>query len=426
MAAILGSGHGLAAGTSITAKEASQYFQQADALTRADGGRLWGISLGGGLLLADPETRVAYANQPDPQGRLMRVGPVLRGEISTDVNLANTALDWAGARWSMILVPLPEDRFVRATLIAHELWHRVQDRLGLPSSAATNNHLDTRDGRYWLQLEWRALAAALAAQGPDRARAMTDAVLFRAQRRALFPQAAGQENGMEMHEGLAEYTGVRLSGAPDPARFVIDHELKDAPQKESFVRSFAYANGPAYGLLLDDTGSDWRKEVSPETDMGALLLRRHGLTLPADLQGTATRRAPAYGATSLAAQEDARAEVRRKVNQDYRARLVEGPLVKLPLRNMKIEFDPGNLVPLESLGTVYPHLRVVDDWGVLSVTEHGALISADFTQVALPGPATVASESITGEGWKLELKPGWSADPGPRKGDLQLRRAPGR
>ena len=408
----------------LSSKEALQYFQEVDAITRADRGQLWGVSLGGGLLLVDPETRVAYANQPDTQGRLQRVGPVLRGEIPTDINLANTALDWAGAKWSMILLPLPEDRAARARLIVHELWHRVQDRIGLPSSAAGNHHLDTRDGRYWLQLEWRALASALAKSGDKQREAEMDAALFRAQRRALFPGAAAEENAMEMHEGLAEYTGVKLSGAPNLAQFAIDTDLNDAPKKESFVRSFAYATGPAYGLLLDETGPEWRKGLQPTTDLAALLLSRVKRSLPSNLAGEAARRAAVYDGAGLAVGEDEREKVRRAVVDGYRARLVDGPILKLPLRNMKMEFDPGTLIPLDSLGTIYPHIRVVDDWGVLEVTKNGALLDSGFRQATVSHPTEVADEKLSGDGWTLQLNPGWKAAPGERKGDFTLHGPP--
>lgn len=412
----------LPAAAPLSSGMALQYFQEADAITRADRGRLWGVSLGGGLLLVDPETRLAYANQPDPQGRLRRVGPVLRGEIPTDVNLANTALAWAGGKWSMILLPLPEDRVARARLIVHELWHGVQDQLGLPSSAATNHHLDTREGRYWLQLEWRALARALAEPGSKRAAATIDAALFRAQRRALFPGAAVEENAMEMHEGMAEYTGIKLSGATDPARFVIETNLQEAPETESFVRSFAYATGPAYGLLLDETGLVWRKGLQPSSDLGALLLRRANLTLPPDLSAAAARRAVSYDSADLAAREQAREKARRAVLDEYRAKLVDGPVLKLPLHNMKMEFDPGNLVPLESAGTVYPHIRIVDDWGILTVKKQGALLKADFSEASVTPPAKLDTQPFTGDDWTLELKPGWELAPGSRKGDFQLRK----
>ncbi|MEO7165731.1 MAG: hypothetical protein ABI787_06420 [Spartobacteria bacterium] len=417
---------GLAGSRSVTAsalsaRAALPYFQEADTISRADDGRLWGITLGGPLLLVDPETRIVLANQPDTQGRLMRDGPLLRGKLPTDILLANSAVEWSQTKWAMIMLPLPEDRYSRATLMVHELWHRVQDELGLPSSDAQNNHLDTRDGRYWIQLEWRALAAALATEGPKRAAAITDAATFREQRRLLFPGAAAQENAMEMHEGLAEYTGVKLSGAPDLARFVIEGDLRAAPAKETFVRSFAYANGPAYGILLDTIGKEWRKGLKPTTDFAALLLDRAGLALPSDVSAAAKKRAPAYNAAALATEEDAREKKQRAKTQAYRARLVDGPVLKLPLRNMKMEFDPGNLVPLDSLGAVYPQIRIVDDWGVLTVSSQGALLSAGFSEATVAQPTETKAPALTGDGWTLELKPGWSVAPGSRKGDSQLR-----
>ncbi len=417
---VLGNCPYLAAAEAITGREALQYFQEVDAITRADGGALWGVSLGGGLLLVDPTTRIAYANQPDPQGRLARVGPVLRGEIPMDVNLANTALDWAGGKWSMILLPLPPEREKRATLLLHELWHRMQDQIGLPATAAANHHLDTRDGRYWLQLEWRALAAALAAEAADRTRAITDAILFRERRRAIFPGAAVEENAMEMHEGLAEYTGVKLSGAPDLAQCVIEGELKEAPGKETFVRSFAYANGPAYGLLLDAAGASWRERLDPKTDLAAALLQAAQIKLPSNVPDAAEERARNYDSARLAAQENEREKTRRTLAAGYRARLVEGAVLKIPLRQMSMQFDPGNLVPLESLGTVYPNIRVVDDWGILTVTSGGALLRADFSQITLSQPTNRTPPALAGEGWTLELKPGWSIAPGKRKGDFIL------
>lgn len=405
----------LAAENRMSPAKALQYFQEADAASRADGGRLWGVPLGGGLLLVNPKTRIAYANQPDPQGRLGRSGQVLAGKIETDVNLANTALEWAGAQWSMILTPLPEDRFARTALIMHELWHGVQEKLGLPSASAQNHHLDTRDGRYWLQLEWRALATALAAEGQKRASAITDAVLFRGQRRALFPGSAADENAMEMDEGLAEYTGVKLCGAPDLAQFVIDGDLKNAPARQTFVRSFAYANGPAYGLLLDASKVDWRKNPKPTTDLAGLLLKSEGLTLPHDIAAAAKDRARNYDAEDLGKKEDAREAIHQKVVSNYRSRLVDGPVLHLPLRHMRMEFDPGNLVPLDSLGTVYPHIRIVDDWGILEVKNEGALLSGDFKRATVP---------LAGMGWALELKPGWSRVPGARSGDSEIRPSP--
>jgi hypothetical protein len=372
--------------------------------------------------LVDPQTRSIFANRADPEKQLKAEGEIFVGKLPEKINIANTAVEWAGTKWTMIMLRLPEEKQRRASLIAHEMWHRIQDDLGFPPSGAANDHLDTRDGRYWLELEWRALAAALQATGPARKKAARDAALFRARRRELFPNAAKTEHEMELNEGLAEYTGVKLSGAPDPARFVVEHELTEAPAKSTFVRSFAYATGPAYGLLLDDTGGDWRQSLrATRADLAELLLARAKIKLPDKIEAAANDRAKKYRSVELAAAEDRREHARRDLVKDYRARLVDGPVLVIPLLKMNMQFDPGNLVPLDSLGTVYPNIRIVDDWGILTVSKGGALLSADFSRIAVPAPKSTAGKPIEGDGWKLELKSGWTILSADRRGDFAVR-----
>jgi hypothetical protein len=63
----------------------------------------------------------------------------------------------------------------------------VQPKLGLAvlGKSQLNEHLDTVDGRYWMRLEWRALARALRESGPQRNAAVSDALAFRQARRTL-------------------------------------------------------------------------------------------------------------------------------------------------------------------------------------------------------------------------------------------------
>lgn len=88
---------------------------------------------------------------------------------------------------------------------------------------------------------------------------------------------------------------------------------------------------------------------------------------------------------------------------------------------MNMQFDPGDLMPLDALGTVCPGIRVVDQWGILSVSQNGALMSSDFTSMTLPVPAEVVPPLIKGDGWNLKLNAGWSIGPGEREGDLRVR-----
>jgi len=397
---------------------AADYLREAEVVCRADDGALWGVSLCGPVLLVDPATRAVFANQPDRENQLHAEAGVFTGKLPENINIANTAADWAGVKWTMIMLPLPEERDRRAALFAHEMWHRIQDRLALSASAATNNHLDTRDGRFWLQLEWRALAGALSFSGAEQQNAITDAGLFRARRRKIFPNAPEEESAMELSEGLAEYTGVKLSGSRDLPGFVIEEELKSAPAKPTFVRSFAYATGPAYGLLLDQSlGDRWRTKLRPGDDLATLLLDARRITLPADLESAAQERARNYGSAELALAEDARERKRLDLEQSYRARFVEGSVLTIPLQKMNMQFNPGNLVPLGDRGTVYPTIRIVDVWGVLDVTENGALLSSDFTRVSVPAPQPGRKRATEGDGWKLELTAGWSVTPDQRSGD---------
>jgi hypothetical protein len=303
------------------------------------------------------------------------------------------------------------------------MWHRAQNNIGFPASGAANDHLDSRDGRLWLQLEWRALAKALSSRGEQRRRAIADALLFRAYRRTIFPNAAAQEREMEMHEGLAEYTGVKLAGSPNLNRHLIDQTLKEAPQKQTFVRSFAYASAPAYGVLLDETKADWRKNLKKDDDLANLLRARLRVELPLNLKQAAESRAKDYDGEQLLASEAERENNRRKLLAEYRARLVGGAVLIIPLQKMNMQFNPSNLVPLDLLGTVYPDIRIVDVWGVLTVSNGGALMNPTFSKIYVPAPTDLTRSPIRGDGWALELNAGWTITNDERKGDYVVKKS---
>jgi hypothetical protein len=95
--------------------------------------------------------------------------------------------------------------------------------------------------------------------------------------------------------------------------------------------------------------------------------------------------------------------------------------LQISLEKMNFEFNPGNLQPLDSLGTVYPNLRLVDVWGILTVTQ-GALMNSTFTKVTVTTPGDPSKRPLEGEGWKLEMNPGWTVVDGERPGDFALQK----
>lgn len=405
---------------------ASRYIREADSLCAADAGRLWGRRLDGPLLFADRATHAAVGSRADSAGILKPDGGVYAGTLPASVIPANNALDWGGIRWTMLLWPLPADSTARRVLLLHELWHHVQGELGLPATNPENAHLDSAEPRVWLRLEWRALARALGSEGAERRAAASDALVFRAYRRSLAVGSADSERSLEMHEGLAEYTGVAL-GTPDAAaaRTWARAKLSSAESEKSYVRSFAYASGPAYGLLLDASAPGWRRGLTPARDLGALLARAMGVATPdSGLREEARRRGAAYGGEPLAVEEFTRGVQMEKRQAELQVRYVDGPILLLPLRNGRIGFDPNDVEPLGTFGSIYYGFTAADDWGVLAAPG-GALLAKDRSNLWVPSPVDSARAGrIRGDGWTLDLSPGWHLEPGVRRGDFVLQKGP--
>jgi hypothetical protein len=416
----------LAQEPAIDLAEAGRAFESAKAASVLDAGRLWGIEMYGPIFLVDPETRSVAADRADPQGDLTARDGVWTGTLPESISPANTAIEWAGLEWTMVLWPPPTIPHARNRLLLHEMFHRVQDEIGLAANNPLNAHLDTRDGRIWMRLEMRALAEALSREGDGRRAAIRDALDFRARRRALFPAAGSDEDALERNEGMAEYTGLVLGGLPPAAlahRAAVGLEQQES--RETFSRSFAYATGPAYGVLLDAAERPWRDALVAGATLAELLDAAYATEasrVPAD------GRVAWYNGERVIAIETAREEVRLARDAELRGRFVDGPVLLMePGSEFSFSFDPNDAVNLEGIGTVYGTTRVVDGWGVLEVESGGGLFRRNeegwITGVVVPVPSDPASPPSAGDGWALELAPGWEIVPGDRPGDWAVRAA---
>lgn len=357
-------------------------------------------------MLVNGDTRTIFADRDTGGHDLHRQGDLFTGVLPSDIGIANTSTDWAGQRWTMVQLPLPPDRQQRDELLMHEAFHRIQrDRLP-PPNAPLPDHLDSYDGRVALRLEWRALTRALEARGESRSAAIRAALAFRAWRRERVEGAAAAENALEINEGLAEYTGRRLGDATDPARSVIV-TLTDYDKSDGYVRSFAYASGPAYGLLLDDLAPGWRATLRPDSDLGAILYHAIAATPLPEVASIRDQ----YGYVEISHDERARQEVHDRQAARWMALLVDGPVVRLPLIDMGVTFNPHNLFVLPSNGTVYPTAVIHDRWGTLTVSD-GALVAPDWKTVSVAGPVSFAHGAYRGPGWSLKIATGWALSDG--------------
>jgi hypothetical protein len=406
--------------------QAQAVFREAAQLCGHDGGALWHHSLCGPVLLVDWTDNTAVANRADAQGVLKPQGAVFVGTLPSDFVIASTPIEWAGKRWTELLWPVPDDVAHRRVMLSHELFHRAQIELGMLQHDGGNLHLDTLDGRILLQLEWHALARALSA--PDaatRKAAVSDALLFRHERYRLFPEAQAEEQALELNEGVAEYTGVRvgLPTAPERTAYAL-RDLEFFVQAPTFVRSFAYASGPAWGLLLDQANPDWRDQLTAAmkngNPRGLDQMLQDALKLPEPAAATVKAREADYD-TTLRPRELAREQARQAHLAELKARLVDGPVLRLPLagHHASYQFNPQTLEALDSTGVVYPTMKLSADWGTLAV-EQGALLDKAMTVAAVTA-AGASADHLQGTGWHLSLNKGWVVAPGDRAGDFVVK-----
>ena len=207
------------------------------------------------MVIADAATGTIATSQPAPAGDRPRA-----------LGFVNAPVQWGGITWSAYdwqMIP-KDDQGERGRLFMHELFHCIQPRLGLITggSAGENSHLDSLEGRYWMRLEWRALARALGASGAARTSAIADALAFRAARHQRFPGAAAAEHAVDINEGIATYTQyVTGSDSSEDASRRARATLSGSETGTSFVRTFAYASGAGYGLLLDALSPGWHRKI---------------------------------------------------------------------------------------------------------------------------------------------------------------------
>jgi hypothetical protein len=401
------------AAAQVDQARADQYFKEAQALCELDGGRLWGISLCGPMVIADAATGTIATNQPAPAGDRPRM-----------IGFVNAPVQWGGTTWSAYswqVIP-KDDRAARGGLFMHELFHRIQPGLGLsremPKMApgsGENAHLDSLEGRYWMRLEWRALARALGASDAARISAIADALAFRAVRQQRFPGAAADEHADEIIEGIATYTQhVIASESAQDAILQTVARLAEAETGTSFVQTFAYASGAGYGLLLDALSPGWHRQFTGARDFGQLLSAAAGVTALPDASGAATR----YDGASLRAAEEQRDREQQAIIAVLRRRYIDGPVLVVP-RAGSGSIDNTGATVIPGAGTVYRALATKGAWGLFNAKD-GAMISADGNTVSLPAPVVVDATTLKGDGWTATVGPGWSVQPGPRPGSFRV------
>ncbi|MFA8434302.1 MAG: hypothetical protein ACEPOZ_07275 [Marinifilaceae bacterium] len=391
----------------INVLKAEQYFKEAKTLCDQDAGKTWGINLYGPILFVDAKTRKVISNVQDAMGELKKEGNVFVGMYPKSRPIANTALEWNGTKWTMVIwQALSSDKNTRNHLIMHELWHRIQDDIGFRSQPSKNTHLNQLDGRFLLKMEWSALGKAVETNGKKRAKHLENALLFREYRRNMYSGSAEKEALFEMHEGLADHTGLKLSGASEnEIREILSHKVKTSLKRHTLLMSFAYTSGPLYGYLLDASGINWYQNLKQTDDLGELIKKAYGIN--PNPTNTIDHLYAEYNGEELIQKEKNYEEEMQAFLKSCRDRFLSNPKLIIPMSMCRISFNPHTVVPFEDHGTIYKTFNAFGKWGKLK-TDKGALVTPNWSKVIADAPDKDFKsdnwELILNEGWKIEKK----------------------
>jgi hypothetical protein len=391
----------------VDQQRAQEFFKEARALCERDDGRLWGVVICAPMVLGDARTQTVATSQPPPNAPRPKLIGILNGPIQWGDSM------WAALAWATVASKTPR---AAGGMFIHESFHIVQMRLGLGVGTLSAEHLDSPDGRYWLRLEWQALARALRESGESRTLAVRDAMAFRQARHARFPDKVETERALDINEGLASYTGIVLAAESeaDAIASALD-ELAGQESGESYVRTAAYASGPAYGLLLDAASPGWTRKVRASDDPAAMLMRALAIQPAADVDAAVAR----YGGAEIRAAEEQREQQRQARIAELRRRFVDGPVLLMPGGGSGFTDSHGAVV-IPDVGTVwFGDYRMTGPWGALEA-DKGVLVSTDGRTRRLPAPVQGDGRTISGDGWTFKAAPGWIIREGARRGDYEV------
>jgi hypothetical protein len=385
---------------------------------------LWGINIYGPIILVNPTTRQAYSNYPDSLGTLNPAGKIYSGILPNDIVLGNATTFWHGTHWAMVMMPFlsKTNKADRINLLSHELFHRSQEKLKFKLTEPTNNHLDQKEGRVLLRLELEELKkASQVKENSDVKQHLANALSIRKYRYKIFPGADTSENWAELNEGIAEYSGVMMSGRSNKEIEIrFQQKIDELMSFGTFVRTFAYRTTPVYGYCLKKSNKNWNKEINITTNLTAFFIKQLGLSIPTDLSEFMETYTKQDFAKSIIADETEREEKTKKQIALYKDRFIVQSHFEILFEKKSISFDSRNLMPLENYGIVYPTLTASDNWGILKVEAVGGLLSPARDKIIISAPTNITEKEINGIGWSLQLNNGYTVLKDEKSGNYKL------
>jgi hypothetical protein len=106
--------------------------------------------------------------------------------------------------------------------------------------------------------------------------------------------------------------------------------------------------------------------LKASADLGVLLQQRYGISINAS-EAPARAAVSRYEGEEIVTIETQQEQRRAQQIAEARKKFLDGPVLILSLSpEVNYSYDPNNVIGIDASNTVYPTLRLVDPWGVLT------------------------------------------------------------
>ncbi len=402
------------------------------ALLDADNGYLWGGTIWNDRILILDDQNVIYTlnnNLSNAQN-----DDKLYYKTVDDLTLlhTNTNQVFEGEKWAIVQ---NEDVTIADSCqtIIHELFHLFHlNQINLSGNIV--EYLDDYRARILLRSEFEALRNCLKSiQLNDDSLAkeyLRDAIYFRAQREQIFEEFNHFALELETLEGLASYTGYKLSAHTDLYNLAI-FEL-NGRERKGLNRSFAYATGLAYGLIFDYFKIKWRSELNHIYSFANIYNSQKRSLRPDKFDIEEIKKRNKY--YEIEQQEIKIKESNDSIRAYYKNMLVDQPtlIVKRDTsdKTYLMSYDMNSTFTFGESGIIYSNIssssvnpEVFGNFktiGDTKIGKSGILITSNFDKLTFPKPLKIEGNIITGEYYEIELNKDWRVKALDNKGNLEI------
>lgn len=369
--------------------------QAANVLNKPESRELWNVALNAPIIIIDSEQDKMYLTGIKDG----KVEDLDQMQWDKKVPFANSFCEYNGKRYVTIIqnaiLNAPSDRQIN--LISHEIFHLHQNSLGILNSVSSNSHIDESRGRALLQIEMKALQSAIAGDADQ----LLKALYIRAYRQSLYPN--NNEDLYELNEGLAEYTGAKLS-MTNMNEYITNRLNYDISR--GYANAFGYITGSAYATILDGLYPKWRYDSDLSRGLIYLIKKRDPQYDVLVDDAKLNKLLIEYDYDKILAAEEAELKTFGNLFSFEELLKPETSKVSIPNDGVSFTYNPNDR--LISLGdaVLLRNFALKGEWGQINV-KNGIVRLNNWSAFYLLPPQNIGANIVEGDDYQISLNQGW-------------------